>query len=39
VAVERLAAEGFAAKRLRRFKAKGAPKDLEVHEVEAAPFS
>jgi adenylate cyclase len=39
VAVERLEAEGFAAKRLRRFKAKGAPKDLEVHEVEAAPSS
>lgn len=39
VAVERLEAEGFAARRLRRFKAKGVPKDLEVHEVEPASSS
>jgi adenylate cyclase len=36
VAGERLEAEGFELKRVRRFRAKGAPKDLEVYEVQAS---
>lgn len=34
---ERLPAEGYALKRIRRFRAKGAPKDLEVYSVSSGP--
>lgn len=36
VASDRLEAEGFELKRVRRFRAKGAPKDLEVYEVQTS---